>query len=120
VPGVEYRITVWAVDMLGTPGEEREVLVQTDQQTAQQPTRLIILGPETARVDTELRAEAKLVTCDPRGLPPARIKVRKFSRKFKTFSKACAECTFHLFFAIRVKKFCSNTLAVHFLRALLT
>lgn len=61
--------------MLGTPGEEREVLVQTDQQTTQQPTRLIILGPETARVDMELRAEAKLVTCDPRGMPPARIKV---------------------------------------------
>ncbi|XP_059475922.1 uncharacterized protein LOC132196962 isoform X2 [Neocloeon triangulifer] len=74
VPGVEYRITVWAVDMLGTPGEEREVLVQTDLQTTQQPTQLIILGPETTRVDLELRAEAKLVSCDPRAAPPARIK----------------------------------------------
>ncbi|CAB3376794.1 Hypothetical predicted protein [Cloeon dipterum] len=75
VPNVEYRITVWAVDMMGTQGEEREVLVQTDQQSGkQQPTQLIILGPETTRVDVELRAEAKLETCDPRAAPPAKIK----------------------------------------------
>ena len=94
MPGVEYRITVWAVDMLGTPGEEREVLVQTDQQTTQQPTRLIILGPETARVDMELRAEAKLVTCDPRGLPPARIKVGNKAPVLEFYNFLCAEFWF--------------------------
>jgi hypothetical protein len=81
--------------MLGTAGEEREVLVQTDRQTTLQPTQLIILGPETARVDTELRAEAKLVTCDPRGAPPARIKVFSALYKFFQVILSSISTTFH-------------------------
>lgn len=71
---MEYRITVSATDALGTRGTEHEVLVRSGPELGSQPsTTLQVLGPETTRPDTELRAEAILLSCDPKLQPSARI-----------------------------------------------
>jgi hypothetical protein len=76
---------VTGTDVLGARGEEREVFLKPGASEAA-TTTLHVLGPNTARPDAEIRAEAFLVTCDQRLVPPARIDVSGINFKISKFT----------------------------------
>ncbi|KAJ4428199.1 hypothetical protein ANN_24214 [Periplaneta americana] len=71
MPGIEYKISVTAGNVLGAQSQTREFSFQVMNASGPGASQLVLKGPTTTRGDADLYLEAMLMSCEPQIMQPA-------------------------------------------------
>jgi hypothetical protein len=78
MPGIEYKVSVTAVNLLGMQGKTRQFSLQvipytknSDSEDEISSSQLVLVGPATTLSNAVSYIEAKFVSCEPQVMRPA-------------------------------------------------